>query len=368
MRKIFFIHFLFILSLSAALAEKSQKKLVTGVVSVDMKQMSLSPAQFVQLARLELVKTDSFEVLDSYDIEYLVKQKDTNLLSACFSKACLVEVGKLTKADKLMSGSVISFGRYIMINLKWVDIASETVEKEITQKFYYENENFPVIISLSVRHLLNLPVDSLIWNNLTYKHPKEAIEGPKIETINLSGPRLGFTFFTGEYAKILRAPESAGGFDASPYMFQFGYQYELRYLNEGKYQALFEFIPMITGFDQGYFIPSITVMNGLRNNVNGFEIGIGPTFGLITKSEGYYDQNNNWQLADKNSDTVNTYKVIKRLDSRGELQIYTGAIISVGKTFRSGKLNIPVNMFFIPSRHGSRFGISFGFNTNRRKS
>src|SRR5690606_8310288 len=115
-----------------------------------------------------------FEVLDSYDIEYLVKQKDANLLSACFSKACLVEVGKLAKADKLMSGSVISFGDYIMINLKWIDIASETVEKEITQKFYYENENFPVIISLSVRNLLDLQVDSLIWNNLVYHHPKEA--------------------------------------------------------------------------------------------------------------------------------------------------------------------------------------------------
>jgi hypothetical protein len=368
MKKISIILTLLILAINWGHASDNMKKKVAGVVSVDMKQMSLTPAQFVQLARLELVKTDSFEVLDSYDIEYLVKQKDTNLLRNCFSKACLVEIGKLSAADKVMSGSVIRFDDYVMINLKWVDVAGGVVEKEITNKFYYEPDNFPVIISLSVRNLLGMPVDSLIWYNLVYSHPAEAYSSPKVETINLSGPRLGFTFYTGEYAKILKLAESEGGYDASPYMFQFGYQFELRYLNEGKYQALFEFIPMITGFDQGYFIPSVTVMNGLRNNVSGIEIGLGPSFGVITRAKGFYDENHNWHLADHEANASGKYEVVKRLDSRGAPELFACAVISVGKTFRSGKLNIPVNVYCIPSKHGSRFGISFGFNTNRKKA
>ena len=37
-----------------------------------------------------------------------------------------------------------------------------------------------------------------------------------------------------------------------------------------------------------------------------------------------------------------------------------------GKTFKSGKLNIPVNVYVIPSKDGIRMGASFGFNAKRR--
>ena len=266
------------------------RKQVVGVVAIDTKQLPDQAAQqFIHLARLELVATDSFEVLDGYDIEYMVKEKDKDLLTHCYAKACVLEVGKLTQAEKLMSGSVLLLDGYIMVNLKWIDVAQASVEKEITQKYYYQYENLPSIISFSVRQLLNLHVDSTLLNNLLFTQPKEVMAGPKIETINLNGPRLGFTVFTGATADIINAPTSEGGFAASPYMFQFGYQFETRYLNEGKYQALFEFLPMITGFDQGYFMPSLTILNGLRNNRSGFEFGLGPTFGFINKAKGFYD-------------------------------------------------------------------------------
>jgi hypothetical protein len=36
---------------------------------------------------------------------------------------------------------------------------------------------------------------------------------------------------------------------------------------------------------------------------------------------------------------------------------------NLGKTFRSGRLNIPVNAYVRPNyKSGSQFGISFGFN------
>ena len=61
----------------------------------------------------------------------------------------------------------------------------------------------------------------------------------------------------------MQAKKNVGGFDAYPAMFQFGYQFEKQYLNEGNFQALFEFIPMISGLEQNTFIPSFTLMNGL---------------------------------------------------------------------------------------------------------
>jgi hypothetical protein len=53
-------------------------------------------------------------------------------------------------------------------------------------------------------------------------------------------------------------------------MFMFGYQFEKQYLNEGNLQALFEFIPSVTGVDQGLFLPNILFLHGLRHNRSGW--------------------------------------------------------------------------------------------------
>jgi hypothetical protein len=114
---------------------------------------------------------------------------------------------------------------------------------------------------------------------LTKKFDYEnAVNNPEEDRLNLSGPRMGFAYFSGEAGSILKAREGAGGFNSNPVMFQFGYQFEVQYLNQGSFQALFEFIPLITGLDQGKFLPSIAVLNGMRSNISGWEFAFGPTF------------------------------------------------------------------------------------------
>jgi len=150
-------------------------------------------------------------------------------------------------------------------------------------------------------------------------------------------------------------------------MFQFGYQFEKQYLNEGNFQALFEFIPMVTGLDQGLFIPSLTLMNGLRNNKNGWEFAFGPTVSLVSKARGFYaPDNGNWTLANDSITVPAGVAVIDRLDSRGEVAYQPGFVFAFGKTFKSGRLNIPVNGYLIPNKDGMRFGLSVGFNARDR--
>ncbi len=149
-------------------------------------------------------------------------------------------------------------------------------------------------------------------------------------------------------------------------MFQFGYQFEVQYLNEGNYQALFEFLPTITGFNQNVFIPSITIMNGFRDNKHGWEIAFGPTFNVVSKADGYY-ANNSWHLKNEWHDTTsNPNPIVQRMDSRGDYELQAGFIIAIGKTFKSGKLNIPVNLYIVPNKDGIRMGASFGFNAKRK--
>ena len=174
---------------------------------------------------------------------------------------------------------------------------------------------------------------------------------------------MGFTYFTGQTGSILKGAKKDGGFNAYPMMFQFGYQFEVQYLNQGNFQALFEFIPIITGLDQGKFLPSISILNGMRSNISGWEFAFGPVFYLNKQAKGYLDNDNNWHFGDPPASS--NFSTELRFDSRGEPAFDAGFVFGIGKSFKSGKLNIPVNAFFIPRRDGHRFGLSMGFNAKK---
>jgi hypothetical protein len=53
----------------------------------------------------------------------------------------------------------------------------------------------------------------------------------------------------------------------------------------------------------------------------------------------------------------------QKLDSRGDAALNSALIIAFGRTLKSGKLNIPVNIWAsVPNSDGWRLGISVGYN------
>lgn len=114
-----------------------------------------------------------------------------------------------------------------------------------------------LMIQLTIRAMLGLPNDPNIVNKLTKAEQAyvSALNLPEKAKLNLSGPHMGMTVFSGPQVQRIQDPERTGGFNARPVMFQFGYQFETTYLNQGGLQALFEFIPIITGLDQGQIFP-----------------------------------------------------------------------------------------------------------------
>ena len=354
---------------------KAYKKTVT-VLNVDSKGLALDPSQMGNLVRLELEKLDTFEVIDRYDVKYLVEKNNLNI-NDCYGKLCLVEIGKTVKSDKMFSGSIDAYGDYIIITLRLIDVTTGTIETTQVKEFLNLPQEIQTMVEITVREMFGLSNDQTMMVKLTKPNNYEStINNPDAERLNLSGPRMGGVVFTGETADRLRSSRSNGGYDAIPLMFQFGYQFEKQYLNSGNFQALFEFLPVVTGLDQGLFIPSFTFMNGLRNNKNGWEFAFGPTLNFVKKADGYYDsrdnkwyQKNDWKEKDNNQTAIkNPNEIVSRLDSRGDLAMNTGFVFAFGKTFKSGKLNIPVNLFVIPSNNGWRFGASFGYNAKKNKS
>jgi len=360
---------LLILLVKISIAQTASSRPTMAVADIDANETYPGSNQrsLSEIARLEMERIEAYELMDRYDMSYLAQKDDVNI-SGCYSKLCLTEIGKKLKVEYVLTGSVITVGTNIYATFKVLNVKTGIIEKSKSNEFLNIPEEVKSMIRITLNDLFAIPNEQELLVKLTKKNDFDnSINNPYQLKLRSDGPRMGFTVFEGALASRLKENQATGGFGAQPVMFQFGYQFEKQYLNEGNFQALFEFIPMVTGLDQGLFIPSLTLMNGLRNNKNGWEFAFGPTVSLVSKARGFYSpENGKWILANDSTAAPAGVAVIERLDSRGEVAFQPGFVFAFGKTFKSGRLNIPVNGYLIPNRDGMRIGISVGFNARDR--
>jgi len=136
----------------------------------------------------------------------------------------------------------------------------------------------------------------------------------------LAGPRVGVTMVqAGSLASILRKDvplfsddireEWTGSIGKNgAVMSQYGWQWESRFLDGGDVVGIVEWIALVGGMEKGMFLPSVSSMVGLRT-ASGFEFAAGPNLSL------------------------------------GGIAM----VIGIGKTLKFGKLNVPVNIAYVPS-------------------
>jgi TolB-like protein len=378
-KQIFNLLFLFVIPVS--LMTNSLKAQQTGkpslaIFSVDAKGIIQDAVSMGYLLRLEVEKTKQYNVVDRYEMEDGLKKNQIDPKS-CFSKTCLVNAGSLLNVEKVMSGTVERFGEKIVVSLRLFDVASGNLEKSDATEYQNLQPEIQKMIEISVHKLLGLKYDETAFNMLVnYDRP---IVTPTT-TLNLNGPRMGASITLGDAGARLMAPKSKGGFDMFPVTSQFGWQHEFQYMSAGNFQALIECIFLVGGLENGKFIPSFSFLNGFRNSATGIEFAFGPTFRLIQKANGFYDtenmmdggkgewyMQNQWNVKDSNGIMVmNPYQIESRLDSRGDVKLSTGLVIAVGKTFKSGYLNIPVNAYCSPRKDGWIVGTSVGFNISKK--
>lgn len=129
----------------------------------------------------------------------------------------------------------------------------------------------------------------------------------------------------------------------------------------------------MSGLEQGLFIPALVFMNGFRFGKNNWEIAFGPSLSITKKADGFYDENHNWYLRNEwwdiapDPETANPYDIVSRLDARGDPAFSSRWIWGFGRTFQSGYLNIPVNLYFSAQKTGWYIGASVGFNVGKRR-
>jgi len=136
----------------------------------------------------------------------------------------------------------------------------------------------------------------------------------------LAGPRVGITMITpGSLASVIRGDVpffsdevreewtgATGKYGAA--ISQYGWQWESRFADGGDVTGIVEWIALVGGMEKGMFLPSVSSMVGVRT-AKGIEFAAGPNLSL------------------------------------GGIAMVIGA----GYNFKFGKLNLPVNIVYVPS-------------------
>ena len=365
----------------------SQTK-TAAVVSVYTQGAKISPEMAESIMRIELTKTDKFNVFDKLDMLEILNEKQIDV-SNCFGRSCLLNVGKSAEVDKMITGSIEHLGKKIVVTVKVLDISSGKYDKIAVEEFINLDSEIQTMVQITMNKALGIENDQELVNNFVYfNQPPEA----PVTYMKNNGPRMGISYVGGDIGQVLSNPASKGGYDVSPIMTQIGYQFEGSYLSAGNFQALIEGLFFLTGIEQNMFNPSFALLNGFRSSKTGLEIGFGPTFRFARVADGYYVDNDisndNWRLDNEwytaeNIDSTNggnggnwysgnyynpnENEKYSRMDSRGDIEFQAGWVWALGKTFHSGYLNIPVNAFLSHSKRGYYVGLSMGFNIGKKE-
>ncbi len=163
----------------------------------------------------------------------------------------------------------------------------------------------------------NTPVQNIIYTEpvVDLRFDPDTSDFAHVKRKNYSGPRIGLTYISAGTSSDYLAANGK-----QPLVTQFGWQFEGRLFTvEGNTQGVIEFVPMIGGVEQGMFIPSASLLIGLRGGQKrSFEFAMGPNFSVIPNYLGKHEG-------------------------------AVGVVIAAGTNFKSGNINFPVNLAFVPS-------------------
>lgn len=364
-----------------------------AVANPNVEGLYATPEMCAKMIRLELSKLNKYSVYDKFDMQDVYETNES--YKTCLSKKCLVEFGQKLGVNYMITGSFDLLGNKIVITLKMIDVANNTVYKSGLKEFTNQEKELQRMIEVLLTEMLDIPVNKELSDRL--KFDNDIITKANVGKVSNSGPRVGVGVMTGAFYEYANRSKSQGGLDIFPAVSMIGYQLEAQYVGTDNFSALAEFILNVNGLEQGKFIPTLSILNGFRFGDSAWEFAFGPGFTLTKTSMGrfvdgdyqtrqeYQDywssQHNldNLPSSDPNyisySAHMNNqdYKDIvdnmeETLDDRADIKGAFMFVMAFGRTFRAGALNIPVNIFYSSRGKGGIAGLNVGFNVTKKKT
>ena len=357
-----------------------------AVANPNVEGLYATPEMCAKMIRLELSKLNKYSVYDKFDMQEAYDSNEAYKTS-CLSKTCLVEFGQKLGVNYMITGSFDLLGNKIVITLKMIDVANNSVYKSGLKEFTNQEKELQRMIEVLLAEMLDIPVNKELNDRL--KFDNDIITKASVGKVSNSGPRVGVGVLTGSlYEYATRDGES--GLDIFPAVSMIGYQLEAQYVGTDNFSALAEFILNVNGLEQGKFLPTLSILNGFRFGDAGWEFAFGPGFTLTKTSTGdfvdgeyttYQEYRDYWQgqydVTGEPSydDHMNNPDYLERvdnmeetLDDRANVKGAFMFVMAFGRTFRAGALNIPVNIFYSSRGKGGIAGLNVGFNVTKKKT
>jgi hypothetical protein len=341
----------------------AQKPLIV-VAGIELVGLTSDVSTLRTVAIKEINNSQKYLATDQYDIAETMVVNDLN---ACLGTICLTKIGTTLKSDFALGITYHLVGNRIISSVKMVNVKTSTIEKSMSGDFENQKQELGRITEIMIRKILELPENESDIAQLIYKSPM--IISESAQRIKNNGPRIGLAVATGQNASFLTRKEADGGKSSIPVLFNIGYQLEAQYAGTKQFSFLSEFIFNAAGLEQGLIIPSFAVLTGCRFGKKNWEVAIGPSFSAKQLSKGAIVNGKFQTLRQINESGLNqaNFDIFQRPDARGATYLSSNLVIGVGRTFRSGSLNIPLNLYGSLNKYGTSFGISVGFNLNHSK-
>jgi len=372
---------LFVLSFGAFAQGNSS----IAVANPNIEGLYATPEMCAKMIRLELSKLNKYSVYDKFDMQDVYDSNES--YKTCLSKSCLVEFGQKLGANYMITGSFDLLGNKIVITLKMIDVANNSVYKSGLKEFTNQEKELQRMVEVLLAEMLDIPVNKELSDRL--KFDNDIITKANVGKVSNSGPRVGVGVMTGAFYEYANRSKSQGGLDIFPAVSMIGYQLEAQYVGTDNFSALAEFILNVNGLEQGKFIPTLSILNGFRFGDAGWEFAFGPGFTLTKTSmgrfvdgdyqtqgeyrdywEGQWDGNPaTYSQHMNNPDYVDIMNSMEEtLDDRADVKGAFMFVMAFGRTFRAGALNIPVNIFYSSRGKGGIAGLNVGFNVTKKKT
>ena len=140
------------------------------------------------------------------------------------------------------------------------------------------------------------------------------------QVVKLSGPRVGGTIVTpgassffiqgGDFPSDNNWGENYEAWEqSSSFITQYGWQLETKFIDSEDVAGLVEWVFLVGGMEKGLFLPSLSSLFGMRTQ-SGIEAAFGPNLSLSG----------------------------------------VAMVLAVGVTIKTGNLNIPINLSFVPGK------------------
>ncbi len=112
--------------------QEQQEQLTIGVIDLDANGVDEGEARAItERLRIYLGRTGIFEVIERNQMESIMTEMGFQASGACNTDECVVQVGQVLGASKMVAGSVSKVGNLYSLQIRMVDITTSKIENPL---------------------------------------------------------------------------------------------------------------------------------------------------------------------------------------------------------------------------------------------